>query len=217
MTNNFLNFITLDVDGSPVLNEQGVPILLPRPDTKTTDDVERLIALGKPIQVIQKFAELVVLGKQWNWAEEYQEYLIIKSQIEEHNRSLPDPVRGDDGQLVYEDPLPLPEDPEDLPSYTVEDVLNPYAITLFKNNREQLVADSVVEANGFSFDGDNNSIQKMANKILSYVYSGKDDKDTLYWSLANTGTGVMTEVTLGDLKQAHCLAVDYVQSVWGIE
>ncbi len=217
MTNNFLNFITLDVDGSPVLNEQGVPILLPRPDTKTTDDVERLIALGKPIQVIQKFAELVVLGKQWNWAEEYQEYLIIKSQIEEHNRSLPDPVRGDDGQLVYEDPLPLPEDPEDLPSYTVEDVLNPYAITLFKNNREQLVADSVVEVNGFSFDGDNNSIQKMANKILSYVYSGKDDKDTLYWSLANTGTGVMTEVTLGDLKKAHCLAVDYVQSVWGIE
>ena len=87
----------------------------------------------------------------------------------------------------------------------------------FKASRESLVANSVVAtASGNKYDGDNVSIQKMANKIISYSYVGKLDSDTLEWSLADTGTGVMTEVTLKDIKEAHHLAVEYVQSVWGL-
>lgn len=87
----------------------------------------------------------------------------------------------------------------------------------FKDSRELLVANSVITTeSGNKYDGDNVSIQKMANKIISYSYVGKLDSDTLEWSLADTGTGVMTEVTLKDIKEAHHLAVEYVQSVWGL-
>lgn len=88
----------------------------------------------------------------------------------------------------------------------------------FKQSRENLIAASIVTTeSGNKYDGDNDSIQKMANKILSYSYAGKSDTDTLEWSLAGTGTGVMTEVTFKELKEAHHLSVEYVQSVWGIE
>lgn len=87
----------------------------------------------------------------------------------------------------------------------------------FKASRELLISNSVVTTeSGNKYDGDNSSIQKMANKILSYNYAGKLDSDTLEWSLADTGTGVMTTVTLEELKEAHHLAVEYVQSVWGL-
>jgi len=87
----------------------------------------------------------------------------------------------------------------------------------FKASRELLIANSVVTTeSGNKYDADNGSIQKMVNKILSYNYAGKLDTDTLEWSLADTGTGVMTTVTLGELKEAHHLSVEYVQSVWGL-
>ena len=40
-----------------------------RPETKTRADLERVIALGKSKQVIEKFAELVALGEYWDWFE----------------------------------------------------------------------------------------------------------------------------------------------------
>ena len=90
-------------------------------------------------------------------------------------------------------------------------------IAEFKASRELLIYNSVVTTeSGNKYDGDNTSIQKMANKILSYNYAGKLDSDTIEWSLADTGTGVMTTVTLGELKEAHHLAVEYVQSAWGL-
>ena len=106
-------------------------------------------------------------------------------------------------------------------SITVEgktqDEINAEFIAEFKASREALIANSIVTTeDGNKYDGDNDSIQKMANKILSYSYAGKIDTDTLEWSLADTGTGVMTEVTFKDLKEAHHLAVEYVQSVWGV-
>lgn len=90
-------------------------------------------------------------------------------------------------------------------------------IAEFKTSREALISNSIVTTeSGNKYDGDNASIQNMANKILSYSYAGKSDTDTLEWSLAGTGTGVMTEVTFKELKEAHHLAVEYVQSVWGL-
>lgn len=90
-------------------------------------------------------------------------------------------------------------------------------IAEFKTSREVLIANSIVTTeSGNNYDGDNLSIQKMANKILSYSYAGKSDDETLEWSLADTGTGVMTEVTFEELKEAHHLAVEYVQIVWGL-
>ena len=100
MTNNFLNFIVLDENNDPVLNEQGLQQLLPRPATKTTQDIERLIALNKPVEVINKFAELVCLGEQWNWAQSYYDYLVAKLKAEQYNaksrRAQHRPIRRDE-------------------------------------------------------------------------------------------------------------------------
>lgn len=46
-----------------------------RPETKTESDLARVIAAGKPQAVIDKFAELVTVGKHWDWFEDYALYL----------------------------------------------------------------------------------------------------------------------------------------------
>ena len=126
MTNNFLNFIVLDEANDPILDERELPTLLPRPDTKTTADIERLIALNKPVEVINKFAELVCLGYQWDWAQSYFDYLVECYEVNEYNASLPEPVTGEDGELIEAEPKSLPVEPEDLKEFSAEEVLAQY-------------------------------------------------------------------------------------------
>jgi hypothetical protein len=38
----------------------------------------------------------------------------------------------------------------------------------------------------------------------------------MQWSLADTGTGVMTSITLSDLRLAHKLAVLNMATNWGV-
>ena len=53
----------------------------------------------------------------------------------------------------------------------------------------------------------------MANAILAAQRKGITD---IQWSLADTPTGVMTDVTLADLEEAHELAVENMASIWSI-
>jgi hypothetical protein len=84
----------------------------------------------------------------------------------------------------------------------------------FKANRQALIDAAVVDANGFSFDADEVSIGRMASAVLAA--SEELDTFVMQWSLADTATGVMTSVTLGDLKLAHKLAVLNMSAVWGV-
>lgn len=149
MTNKILNFIVLDENNEPTLNEQGLPQLLPRPDTKTTQDIERLIALNKPVEVINKFAELVSLGEQWDWAQSYYDYLVAKLEVEQYNANLPEPVAHEDGTLIEAEPQPLPTEPEQPTVKTVEDVLAPYnhQITKLKGIEHRGVCVTLNESN----------------------------------------------------------------------
>jgi hypothetical protein len=54
----------------------------------------------------------------------------------------------------------------------------------------------------------------MASAILAAI--AEEDTFSMSWSLADTSTGVMTDVTLGDLKLAHQLAVLNMAAVWGV-
>ena len=84
----------------------------------------------------------------------------------------------------------------------------------FKAGRQSAINGHTVTAGGFSFDADEIAISRMANKILSMMDEGHTE--VLKWSLADTATGVMTDVTLADLKLAHQLAVLNVSNVWGV-
>ena len=204
MTNKILNFIALDENNEPVLNEQDLPQLRPRPATKTTQDIERLIALNKPVEVINKFAELTSLGEQWDWAQSYYDYLVAKLEVEQYNANLPEPVAHEDGTLIEAEPKPLPTEPEQPTVKTVEDVLAPYARTIFKLNRQKLLDTLTVEVDGMVFDGDEASQSRMGRASFSM-----QDGETIQWVLANNEKAIVTKdqlalaLRLAGAKQAE--------------
>lgn len=89
-------------------------------------------------------------------------------------------------------------------------------VDAFKASRQQQLNSAIVTANGYDFDADEQSISRMANAILAAQADSMADTDTLQWSLADTGTGVMTDITLADLKAAHRAAVINMASIWSI-
>jgi len=87
-------------------------------------------------------------------------------------------------------------------------------IQAFKSNRQKLLDSAVVTtSNGNKYDADEQSISRMANAILA---AQRKDLTNIQWSLADTPTGVMTDVTLADLEEAHELAVENMASIWSI-
>jgi len=84
----------------------------------------------------------------------------------------------------------------------------------FKASRQQLLDSAIVTtSNSNQYDADEQSISRMANAILAAQRKGITD---IQWSLADTPTGVMTDVTLADLEEAHELAVENMASIWSI-
>ena len=125
MTNNItplLDFIVLDDEQAPALNEQGLPTLRQGPIVK---DLAQLIAKGK-VEHIEKFAEITAQGEQWQWAQNYYDYLVELNQVNEFNASLPEPAANDDGTVTTVEPQPEPAAPQRPAMQTVEQVLAPY-------------------------------------------------------------------------------------------
>jgi len=85
----------------------------------------------------------------------------------------------------------------------------------FKHSRQQQLKSAVVTtSSGNLYDADEKSISRMTNAILAAQNEGVTE---LQWSLANTGTGVMTAVSIDDLKEAQKLAVQNMASIWSVE
>ena len=87
-------------------------------------------------------------------------------------------------------------------------------ISQFKSQRQQQLENAVVTtSNGNKYDADEQSISRMANAILA---AQRKDLTNIQWSLADTPTGVMTDVTLADLEEAHELAVENMANIWSV-
>ena len=101
----------MDLSQFQTTNDDGETIQLTRPETKTEADLARVIALNKPQAVIDKFAELVVLGNDWDWFEAYCEAEKERIAIETFNSDLP--VIGEDGNgdNIYAEPKIIPPAP----------------------------------------------------------------------------------------------------------
>jgi hypothetical protein len=65
----------MDLSYFETLNEAG-EVVVNRPETKSLADLERVIALNKPISVVERFAEMVAVSEQWAWYDLYQQYRI---------------------------------------------------------------------------------------------------------------------------------------------
>lgn len=85
----------------------------------------------------------------------------------------------------------------------------------FKASRQQQLDNATVTTSlSNQYDADEQSISRMANAILAAQRRGIND---IKWSLADTPTGVMTDVTLADLEEAHELAVENMASIWSVQ
>lgn len=193
-------------DNKPVLDSSGLPVLAPMPAVKTTADIERLVSLGKPQAVIEKFAELVSIGEQWQFAHEYITYLSQLAKAEAHNADLPIVGKDDNGDDILAEPVALPEPPEKPTVKSVEEVLAPYDRTLFKNLRADKVGNLTVEVDGLIFDGDETSTERMNQRIQIM-----SDTDTILWTLANND---VQKVTKAQLFNAFKRAVDEQSKLW---
>lgn len=99
---------------------------------------------------------------------------------------------------------------EDRDSITLQNQVNQFKIT-----RQQQLDNAIVTTSlDNQYDADEQSISRMANAILAAQRKGITD---IQWSLADTPTGVMTDVTLADLEEAHELAVENMASIWSVE
>ena len=124
MTNKLepvLDFIVLDSEGEPIVDERGIPTLKQRPIAKSIPD---LLAKGK-VQNIEMFAELYAQVEQWDWADQYVAYLVTVYEIEDHNANLPT-YTDEEGNDIEVEPLELPDAPERPALQTPEEVLAPY-------------------------------------------------------------------------------------------
>lgn len=91
------------------------------------------------------------------------------------------------------------------------------AIQDFKSSRQELLDEATVTTSeGNVYDADEVSIIRLSYAISAAIDNGSTDSDLLEWSLANTGTGVMTDVTLSDLKEARKLAVQNMSTIWSV-
>ena len=190
---------------------------LPTPESKSKSDLERVISLSKPSRVIDAFAAMVAAGEQSEWFSEYKDYLVA---VQERLDFISDyvPELDEDGvEIPLEEPAELvaPTRPviQDLVAMKSERD-SAAALASFKSSRQVLIDNAVVDANGFKFDADEVSIGRMASAVLAAI--AQEDTFSMPWSLADTDTGVMTDVTLGDLKLAHQLSVQNMANVWGI-
>ncbi|KZY40318.1 hypothetical protein A3733_23630 [Pseudoalteromonas shioyasakiensis] len=208
-------FIIFDDANEPILNEMGLPTFLPFPVTKTVEDIERVIAIGKDLEVITEFAEQVALGEQWLWASKYYDYLVELNEVEQYNENLPEPVAAEDGALIEVEPKALPTEPVRPAVRTADEVLEPYKVTIFKLQRQSQIDNAVIEiSTGKTFDADEQSITRMGNALIKHWQLA--ESDIIPWSTADVATGVMVDCTKAEIVEAHSLATDFFAKAWNI-
>lgn len=83
----------------------------------------------------------------------------------------------------------------------------------FRDERQAKVnALKVTISTGKTFDADEVSINRMTGRVTSHL--GVDDNYMIKWSTSDVPTGVMVDITLGELREALKAATDKVTELW---
>lgn len=89
------------------------------------------------------------------------------------------------------------------------------ALEKFRASRQSQLDNAVVTTTaGNKYDADEVSIMRLT--IAVTAAAAQDENFIIEWSLADTGTGVMTDVTLADLREAQVLAAQNMGNIWSI-
>ena len=77
---------------------------------------------------------------------------------------------------------------------------------------------AAVEAATVTIDGNvYNANERSISRMTSAVLAGADEPDALplSWSMADTPPGVMTPITLGELRRALRASTEQLEKLWG--
>lgn len=139
-------------------NDSGEIVTLSRPEQKSLTDVKRVITLGKPKSVIDKFIELMLVSEQWQWLDEYNVHLAELKRVILFNANLPVISTDENGDDVLAAPKALPTEPIRPALLTVDEFkdtnkalfdsynkkqgieINGYQVSLNKDNSDGLVS-----------------------------------------------------------------------------
>jgi len=126
-----------------------------RPESKSITDLERVITLGKPQAVLDKFAALITAYAPWKYFDLYRGYLKELDKVTTHNDAI-ETVLDEEGNDITPEPLALPTEPVK-PEAPV-DLLAPYVNTLRQQAYPELeeFADAFVK----HFNGDSSQMQE---------------------------------------------------------
>jgi hypothetical protein len=193
------------VETSPAVYESYITIhLMSRPEVKSLSDLERLIALGKPKVVLDKFAAMVPLGTLWSWFDLYVTYQADTLAHEEAKAAF-EPVTNEDG-TVTEFTGVEPTEPLRPIIQTGSDVLAPYLRELFKASRAELVEKLTVTVDDMVFDGNEKAQDRMTRAALVL-----DDTETTLWVLADN---TVVKVTRAQMLMALRLSGKAQSALW---
>ncbi len=86
------------------------------------------------------------------------------------------------------------------------------AESAFRAARAAALEDATVTVGANTYNANERSIQRMTAAVVA----GADEPDQfpVKWSMADTGPGVMTAITLGDLRQALRAATEQMETLW---
>lgn len=85
--------------------------------------------------------------------------------------------------------------------------------TQFRTDRAAAVEAATVRVNGNLYDANERSIQRMGVAVVAF--SAAPDSAPAAWSMADTAPGVMTAITVGELREALQAAVVQLGELWG--
>lgn len=206
-----IDFLVKDSDKKPILDEEGFPTLVQPPITKS---IPELIAKGK-LKNLNSFAKLESEKEQHDWAKDYLEYLVKLESVEEYNKSIQDEyVEVQETDEVSEPVLmELPTEPIRPPVKTIDDVLEPYKVTIFKLQREEAINKAkVTTSTGKTFDADQMSILRLNTAVN--LLTLKEDLQTIPWSTDDVPTGEMVDCTRSEIFEAFQLATSKFTETW---
>ena len=187
---------------------KGDLVLIPvnKPNQCSILDIERVISKAKPncIEVIKLFHPVINETRQFDF---FKSYLLYLDDQEAWEKQKDDFLSFEGSEFEKPEPVP-PFKPIIL---TFNEMIAPY----FSRLRSfKLSTAEITTSIGNVYDANEKAAARLT--MAKSALDGQSDDYKLLWSLKTDPTGVMTEVTYKDLKEALFLTVENMSKNWSI-
>lgn len=196
------------------INDDGEQVELPRPESKSLDDVLLVASLhaNNPAMhsVIDRFIEMFETGIQWDWFYRYAAWLERKANYVEVDESINPDTEDVIAAIKFDELEPVRPESKSAQQWREELVIDGVSINeyLFRLSRAHAVKNILVEIDGMIFNGDEDSQRRM----LSAIKAGEDiGMNETMWRLSDNS---QKAVTLKQLRLAHAASIIQQGELW---